>query len=123
MHNGILCADKFYIISKLSQKVSKKEFKITRKKKEFVSTTKLWNTEPFLSLYTLIKNMNIFTDYVATDFTFYLKSTTQNSGHNILSPVSTADHVQYKLTCWPKKRSADKFDSFDPSYGQFLIKL
>ena len=23
----------------------------------------------------------------------------------------------------PKKRSADKFDSFDPSYCQFLIKL
>ena len=28
-----------------------------------------------------------------------------------------------KLTCRPKKRSADKFDSFDPSYCQFLIKL
>ena len=30
---------------------------------------------------------------------------------------------QDKLTCRPKKRSADKFDSFDPSYCQFLIKL
>ena len=28
-----------------------------------------------------------------------------------------------KLTCRPKKRSADKFDSSDPSYCQFLIKL
>ena len=31
--------------------------------------------------------------------------------------------ILYKLTCRPKKRSADKFDSFDPSYCQFLIKL
>ena len=29
----------------------------------------------------------------------------------------------YKLTCRQKKRSADKFDSSDPSYCQFLIKL
>ena len=28
-----------------------------------------------------------------------------------------------KLTCRPKKCSADKFDSSDPSYCQFLIKL
>ena len=37
-------------------------------------------------------------------------------------------YIQYfqtinKLTCRPKKRSADKFDSSDPSYCQFLIKL
>ena len=31
--------------------------------------------------------------------------------------------MKNKLTCRPKKRSADKFDSSDPSYCQFLIKL
>ena len=32
-------------------------------------------------------------------------------------------HSYNKLTCRPKKRSVDKFDSSDPSYCQFLIKL
>ena len=31
--------------------------------------------------------------------------------------------IYNKLTCRPKKRSADKFDSSDQSYCQFLIKL
>ena len=38
---------------------------------------------------------------------------------NPTNPLRTIN----KLTCRPKKRSADKFDSFDPSYCQFLIKL
>ena len=37
--------------------------------------------------------------------------------------IEKAAHKLNKLTCRPKKRSADKFDSSDPSYCQFLIKL
>ena len=38
-------------------------------------------------------------------------------------PAKFSAYMLNKLTCRPKKRSADKFDSSDPSYCQFLIKL
>ena len=40
-----------------------------------------------------------------------------------LFPIIFMPNILNKLTCRPKKHSADKFDSSDPSYCQFLIKL
>ena len=40
--------------------------------------------------------------------------------------INNPNQWRIKKTSWPvgqKKRSADKFDSSDPSYCQFLIKL
>ena len=42
---------------------------------------------------------------------------------NIRDQEKKEEERKNKLTCRPKKRSADKFDSSDPSYCQFLIKL
>ena len=47
---------------------------------------------------------------------YFLVKTKQQTVHFI-------HQYSNKLTCRPKKRSADKFDSSDPSYCQFLIKL
>ena len=47
------------------------------------------------------------------------QNATEHNDNVIMKKLQTKD----KLTCRPKKRSADKFDSFDPSYCQFLIKL
>ena len=74
---------------------------------------------------TTISTDSVLWEKTSNSYSFLYANKTRNRPiHSKFAPDSKIrNHIPNKLTCRLKKRSADKFDSSDPSYCQFLIKL